>query len=91
MLDQVLETFRVRPNHDLDLMLPSQTLAQSTSRILAALEGVIAADRPDLVVVQGDTTTTMAGAMAAFYQKLPVGHVEAVCAQATWGSHFPKR
>ena len=77
MLDQVLETFRVRPDHDLDLMLPSQTLAQSTSRILAALESVIAADRPDLVVVQGDTTTTMAGAMAAFYQKVPVGHVEA--------------
>jgi len=77
MLDQVLATFRVAPHHDLDLMLPSQTLAQSTSRILSALEPVLASDRPDLVVVQGDTTTTLAAAMAAFYQKVPVGHVEA--------------
>jgi UDP-N-acetylglucosamine 2-epimerase (non-hydrolysing) len=90
MLDQVLETFRVKPDYDLDLMLPSQTLAQSTSRILAALESVIAADRPDLVVVQGDTTTTMAGAMAAFYQKVPVGHVEAGLRTGDMGQPFPE-
>lgn len=77
MLDQVLEAFQVTPHHDLDLMLPGQTLAQSTSRILAGLEGVIAAERPDIVLVQGDTTTTFVGALAAFYQKTPVGHVEA--------------
>lgn len=90
MLDQVLETFRVTPDHDLDLMQPSQTLAQSTSRILAALEGVIAADRPDLVVVQGDTTTTMAAAMAAFYQKAPVGHVEAGLRTGDMEQPFPE-
>jgi UDP-N-acetylglucosamine 2-epimerase (non-hydrolysing) len=90
MLDQVLETFRVTPDHDLDLMLPSQSLAQSTARILAALETVIAADRPDLVVVQGDTTTTMAGAMAAFYQQVPVGHVEAGLRTGDMRQPFPE-
>jgi UDP-N-acetylglucosamine 2-epimerase (non-hydrolysing) len=77
MLDQVLDAFAVVPDYDLDLMLPGQTLAQSASRILAAAENAIAAARPDIVLVQGDTTTTMAGALAAFYQKIPVGHVEA--------------
>src|SRR5271165_4297367 len=65
MLDQVLEAFSVRPDHDLDLMLPGQTLFQSTSRILGALENVLAAERPSLVIVQGDTTTTLCGALAA--------------------------
>jgi UDP-N-acetylglucosamine 2-epimerase (non-hydrolysing) len=77
MLDQVLEVFGIVPDHDLDLMLPGQTLSQSTARILAALEPVLAKERPDLVLVQGDTTTTMAGALAAFYQRIAVGHVEA--------------
>ena len=90
MLDQVLETFRVTPNYDLDLMLPSQTLAQSTSRIMAALEAVIAADQPDMVVVQGDTTTTLAGALTAFYQKIPVGHVEAGLRTGDLWQPFPE-
>lgn len=77
MLDQVLEAFQVKPDYDLDLMQPGQTLSQTTSRILAALEGVIASFEPHMVLVQGDTTTTMAGALAAFYQQVPVGHVEA--------------
>lgn len=77
MLDQVLETFQVKPDRDLNLMQPGQTLSQSTSRILAALEEVIASVQPDMVLVQGDTTTTMAGALAAFYRNVPVGHVEA--------------
>jgi UDP-N-acetylglucosamine 2-epimerase (non-hydrolysing) len=77
MLDQVLEIFRIRPDHDLDLMLPGQTLFQSTSRIIAGLEAVFDAVRPDLVVVQGDTTTTLCGALAAFYRNVPVAHVEA--------------
>jgi UDP-N-acetylglucosamine 2-epimerase (non-hydrolysing) len=77
MLDQVLGVFGVAPDHDLDLMLPGQTLFQSTARILTALEGVLAAERPDMAIVQGDTTTTMAGALAAFYSRVPVGHVEA--------------
>ena len=77
LLDQVLEAFQVRPDHDLNLMQPAQTLAQSTSRILAGLEPVLLAEKPDIVLVQGDTTTTLAGALGAFYQRIPVGHVEA--------------
>ncbi|HET9319568.1 MAG TPA: UDP-N-acetylglucosamine 2-epimerase, partial [Bryobacteraceae bacterium] len=64
MLDQVLTAFAVEPDHDLDLMLPAQTLAQSTSRMMAALEPVMKQERPGLVVVQGDTTTTLCGALA---------------------------
>lgn len=77
MLDQVLDAFKVRPDHDLNLMQPEQTLAESTSRILAALEPVLAEEVPDLVLVQGDTTSTLCGALAAFYRRIPVGHVEA--------------
>jgi UDP-N-acetylglucosamine 2-epimerase (non-hydrolysing) len=65
------------PDFDLDLMLPNQTLSQSTSRILAGLEPVLSDTRPDIVLVQGDTTTTLCGALAAFYRRVPVGHVEA--------------
>jgi UDP-N-acetylglucosamine 2-epimerase (non-hydrolysing) len=65
------------PDHDLNLMTPAQTLAQSTSRIRAATEAVLLKERPDMVVVQGDTTTTLAGALGAFYQGIPVGHIEA--------------
>jgi UDP-N-acetylglucosamine 2-epimerase (non-hydrolysing) len=77
MLDQVLEAFGITPDWDLGLMLPRQTLFQSTSRIVAALEPVLEAEKPDIVLVQGDTTTTMCGALAGFYSKVPVGHVEA--------------
>jgi len=77
MLDQVLDTFQVVPEYDLNLMLPGQTLFQSTSRILAALEPVFKDFQPDLAIVQGDTTTTLAGALGAFYARVPVGHVEA--------------
>jgi len=77
MLDQVLAAFGVVPDFDLNLMTPGQSLSQSTSRILSALEPVLLAERPDMVLVQGDTTSTFCGALAAFYQKIPVGHVEA--------------
>jgi UDP-N-acetylglucosamine 2-epimerase (non-hydrolysing) len=77
MLDQVLEAFDVKPDHDLDLMLPGQTLFQSTSRILAGLEPVLREEQPAMVIVQGDTTTTLCGALAAFYSQIPVAHVEA--------------
>jgi UDP-N-acetylglucosamine 2-epimerase (non-hydrolysing) len=77
MLDQVLEAFHVKPDHDLNLMLPGQTLFQSTSRILAGLEPVLRAEQPAMVIVQGDTTTTFCGALAAFYSHIPVAHVEA--------------
>ncbi len=77
MLDQVLQAFGVRPDYDLDLMLPDQTLAQLTSRVVAALEPVIARERPDWVFVQGDTTTTFCAALAGFYARARVAHVEA--------------
>jgi UDP-N-acetylglucosamine 2-epimerase (non-hydrolysing) len=77
MLDQVLYAFDVIPDRDLDIMRPAQTLSQSTSRIIAALEPVLAQEDPDIVIVQGDTTTTFCGALAAFYANIPVGHVEA--------------
>ncbi len=77
MLDQVLEAFQVQPDYDLDLMLPGQTLFQSTSRILAGLEPVLREVQPAMAIVQGDTTTTLCGALAAFYSRVPVAHVEA--------------
>jgi UDP-N-acetylglucosamine 2-epimerase (non-hydrolysing) len=77
MLDQVLDAFGVVPDHDLNVMTPGQSLAQATSRILAATESVLREERPDMVLVQGDTNTTLAGALGAFYQHIPVGHVEA--------------
>ena len=77
MLDSVLATFGVRPDYDLDIMKASQTLSLITCRILEQLGAVLAEAKPDLVLVHGDTTTTFAGALAAFYAKIPVGHVEA--------------
>ncbi len=77
MLDQVLSVFGIEPDHDLNVMQPGQTLFQSTSRMIAALEGVLTAERPDIVIVQGDTTTTLCGALAGFYLDIPVAHVEA--------------
>ena len=90
MLDQVLAVFDVQPDHDLDLMLPGQTLFQSTSRILAALEAVFKAERPGLVLVQGDTTTTLCGALAGFYARVPVGHVEAGLRTGDKAEPFPE-
>lgn len=90
MLDQVLSAFGVTPDRDLDLMQPGQTLAQLTARILAALEPVIRAERPDMLLVQGDTTTTFAGALAAFYQQVPVGHVEAGLRTGDLAQPFPE-
>jgi UDP-N-acetylglucosamine 2-epimerase (non-hydrolysing) len=90
MLDQVLAAFHVTPDYDLDVMQPGQTLTQSTARILAQLEPVLAGDRPDMVLVQGDTTTTLAGALAAFYQHIPVGHVEAGLRTGDLAQPFPE-
>ncbi len=77
MLDQVLGVFGVVPDYDLDLMQPGQTLSESTARIISSLAPVMEAARPDMVIVQGDTTTTFCGALSAFYHQIPVGHVEA--------------
>jgi UDP-N-acetylglucosamine 2-epimerase (non-hydrolysing) len=89
MLDQVLEAFEVKPDYDLDLMLPGQTLFQSTSRILAGLENVLHAERPGMVIVQGDTTT-FCGALAAFYSGAPVAHVEAGLRTGDLHQPFPE-
>ncbi|MBE3597024.1 MAG: UDP-N-acetylglucosamine 2-epimerase (non-hydrolyzing) [Hydrogenibacillus sp.] len=77
MLDQVLDVFGIRPAFDLDIMRPGQTLADITTRALTGLEAVIAEAEPDIVLVHGDTTTTFAAALSAFYRRIPVGHVEA--------------
>src|ERR1022692_4250010 len=90
MLDQVLEIFRIQPDYDLDLMLPGQTLFQSTSRILAGLEPVFDAVQPDVAVVQGDTTTTLCGALAAFYNNVLIGHVEAGLRTGDLRQPFPE-
>ena len=90
MLDQVLAAFDVTPDYDLDLMQPGQTLTQLTARILAALEPVIAGEQPDMLVVQGDTTSTLTGALAAFYQHVPVGHVEAGLRTGDLTQPFPE-
>lgn len=77
MLDQVLNLFQIRPDFDLNLMRPNQTLARLTSLILEGLEPVLVETKPDWILVQGDTTTVMAASLLAFYHKIKVGHVEA--------------
>lgn len=77
MLDQVLKIFDITPDFDLDIMKPGQDLTDVTCRVLTGLRDVFAVYRPDVVLVHGDTTTSTASAMAAFYQQIPVGHVEA--------------
>ena len=77
MLDQVLEIFDIKPDYDLNIMQPKQTLAQITTKALTGLEQVIAEAKPDIVLVHGDTSTTFAGALAAFYCQTMIGHVEA--------------
>lgn len=77
MLDQMLQWFQIKPDYDLDLMRHGQTLAELTARVVQAMDELIVKVRPDLLLVQGDTVTVMAASLAAFYQKVPVGHVEA--------------
>lgn len=90
MLDQVLDVFAIRPDYDLDLMAPDQTLERLTSAVLTQVAGVLAASCPDLVVVQGDTTTTFAVALAAYYHRLPVAHLEAGLRTYQRYSPFPE-
>ena len=87
MLDQVLDVFGVKPDKDLSLMRPNQTLGGLTSRAIAAIDEYLAEENPDIVMVQGDTTTVLAGAMAAFYHHIPVAHVEA--GLRTWNMESP--
>ena len=90
MLDPILQTFGVTPDYDLDLMQPGQTLVASTARMLAALEPVLGETKPDIVFVQGDTTSTLAGALSAFYGRIPVAHVEAGLRTGDPGEPFPE-
>ena len=77
MLDSALRAFSVKPDFDLDVMRTGQTLSGVTARILKGLDEIFSAEHPDLVIVQGDTTTAFAGAIAAFQKKIPIAHVEA--------------
>ena len=87
MLDAVLEIFRLKPDYDLNIMEPRQTLSTITTKCLLGMEGVLEQAGPDLVLVHGDTSTTFAGALAAFYRQIPVGHVEA--GLRTWDKYSP--
>ena len=87
MLDAVLEIFRLTPDYDLNIMEPRQTLSTITTKCLLGMEGVLEQAGPDLVLVHGDTSTTFAGALAAFYHQIPVGHVEA--GLRTWDKYSP--
>lgn len=90
MLDQVLETFNIKPNYDLNIMKEGQTLSQITARVLNGLEDIIKETMPDIVLVHGDTTTTFAGSLAAFYNRVAIGHVEAGLRTYNKYSPFPE-
>lgn len=77
MLDQVLDVFNIHPDYDLDIMKPNQTLSHITAEVLRGIEEIIIKEKPDVVLVHGDTTTAMAASIASFYQQVRIGHVEA--------------
>ncbi|WP_441562375.1 non-hydrolyzing UDP-N-acetylglucosamine 2-epimerase [Colibacter massiliensis] len=90
MLDQVLHLFKIKPDYDLDIMAQGQTLFDITSRAMMGLKEVLEREKPDLVLVHGDTTTTFAGALASYYEQVPVGHVEAGLRTGDIYSPFPE-
>jgi UDP-N-acetylglucosamine 2-epimerase (non-hydrolysing) len=90
MLDQMLKWFAIAPDHDMNLMKHGQTLAELTSRVIVSVDKILTAEKPDLLLVQGDTVTVMASALAAFYQKVPIGHVEAGLRTDDRYSPFPE-
>ena len=90
LLDQVLGMFELTPDYDLDLMQQDQGLAEITARVLSGMTEVLAEEQPDIVIIQGDTTTAFAAALAAFYQAIPVGHVEAGLRTGDPRSPFPE-
>ncbi|MGA1823471.1 MAG: non-hydrolyzing UDP-N-acetylglucosamine 2-epimerase [bacterium] len=90
MLDQVLDLFRIKPNYDLNIMTKRQSLSNLTASILVGVTGVLEKELPDIVFVQGDTTTTFAAAQAAFYLKIPVAHIEAGLRTKNRFSPFPE-
>ena len=90
MLDQVLEIFKIKPDYDLDIMKERRTLVGITARVLEGLDTVLKEAKPDIVLVHGDTTTSFVGALAAFYNQIPVGHVEAGLRTYDIYSPFPE-
>lgn len=90
LLDQVLDHFHLSPDVDLDVMRPDQSLAELAVRALSALDRALAAERPDVLLVHGDTSTTLIGALAAFYRQIPVGHVEAGLRTGDLTNPFPE-
>ncbi len=90
MLDDLLALFAIRPDHDLDIMTEDQSLTEITTRVLIGMEGVFEKVRPDVALVHGDTTTSTAAALAAFYQQIPVGHVEAGLRTSNPSLPFPE-
>lgn len=87
MLDQVLTVFQIQPHYDLAIMAQGQTLTDITTKVLTAMAPILTAEKPDIVLVHGDTSTTFAAALAAFYQRIPIGHVEA--GLRTWQKYSP--
>lgn len=87
MLDQVLKVFSITPDYDMNIMKSNQTLSDITSDVLKGIEGIFKKDTPDMVLVHGDTTTSFATALAAYYQQIPIGHVEA--GLRTYDKYFP--
>lgn len=90
MLDQVLEVFSIKPDYDLNIMEPKQTLASLSSKIITSMDEILVNEKPDMVLLQGDTTTTCIGSMAAFYRQVPVGHVEAGLRTNDKANPFPE-
>jgi len=90
MLDEVLSLFEVKAEYDLEVMTGGQTLTDITTRVLERIAAVLADRKPDVVLVHGDTTTSTSAALAAFYQKIPVGHVEAGLRTDTVYEPFPE-
>ena len=90
MLDQVLNTFSIKPDYDLNIMKKGQTLSEITARVLRGIEEVLEKEKPNIVLVHGDTTTTFASALAAFYQQISIGHVEAGLRTYNKYSPFPE-
>jgi UDP-N-acetylglucosamine 2-epimerase (non-hydrolysing) len=90
MLDQVLDIFKLVPDYDLNIMLPKQSLVTITQNTIKKLDDVIVKERPDLVIVQGDTTTTFVGSLVAFYHQIPVGHIEAGLRTNDKANPFPE-
>ncbi|MCD5413509.1 MAG: UDP-N-acetylglucosamine 2-epimerase (non-hydrolyzing) [Clostridiales bacterium] len=90
MLDSVLKQFKIEPDYDLDIMKHGQTITDITTRVLQGIESVLKESKPDMVLVHGDTTTTFVAALAGFYQKIPIGHVEAGLRSGNMSSPYPE-